>query len=248
MTMTVDRWDPVRDLRHLRERVDTLFRDVLGRAGNDDATESPGTWRPPVDVWEEGDTYQLRVDLPGVAAGDVSVKEDLLKGRQVGDRSYKVHLDGYDLLPALKGEGTWPRQEFIYWTDDGNVAALRYGNWKATFLVQRAHGLHVWQEPFVPLRLPRLFNIRSDPFEEAESSWENWKWRVDRAFLLVPAQQYVGKFLATFKEFPPSQKVGSFSLDQDVDESGASAKYSDGVLELTLPKKTGSQPSKIVVR
>ena len=92
--------------------------------------------------------------------------------------------------------------------------ALRYDQWKLVFAEQRAHGFDVWQEPFVPLRLPRLFNIRSDPFEEAQSSWENWKWRVDHAFLLVPAQQYVGKFLSTFKEFPPSQKVGSFSLDQ----------------------------------
>jgi len=92
--------------------------------------------------------------------------------------------------------------------------ALRYDQWKLVFAEQRAHGFDVWQEPFVPLRLPRLFNIRSDSCEEASASWGNWKWRVDHAFRLVPAQQYVGKFLATFKEFPPSQKAGSFSLDQ----------------------------------
>ena len=91
--------------------------------------------------------------------------------------------------------------------------ALRYDQWKLVFAEQREHGFNVWEEPFVPLRLPRLFNIRADPFEESTHGWDNWKWRVDRAFLLVPAQQYVGNFLASFKEFPPSQKVGSFSMD-----------------------------------
>ena len=82
------------------------------------------------------------------AAGDPNVKEDLLKGKEVGDKTFKVHLDGYDLVPALKGEGNWPRKEFIYWTDDGSVAALRYDNWKVTFLKQNAEGLKVWQHPF----------------------------------------------------------------------------------------------------
>ena len=102
------------------------------------------------------------------AAGDTTVVEDLKKGRKVGDMTYKVHLDGYNLMPALKGEGEWPRKEFIYWTDDGSVAALRYNNWKMVFLEQRGHGFDVWQEPFVTLRLPKLFNLRSDPFERAD--------------------------------------------------------------------------------
>ena len=101
------------------------------------------------------------------AAGDTAVKEDLLKGRKVGSMTYKVHLDGYNLLPAFKGEGQWPRKEFLYWTDDGNVAALRYGNWKATFLRQDAHGMKVWQEPSVALRAPMPTNLRMDPFELA---------------------------------------------------------------------------------
>ena len=93
--------------------------------------------------------------------------------------------------------------------------ALRYDNWKMVFQEQRAQGFDVWQEPFVPLRLPKVFNLRSDPFEQADQIGMGYgRWRIDRVFLLVPAQQYIGQFLATFKEFPPSQKVGSFSLDQ----------------------------------
>lgn len=88
---------------------------------------------------------------------------------------------------------------------------------------QRAHGFDVWQEEFAKLRVPRVFNIRTDPFEEAEHSWESWKWRADRMFLLVPAQQYVGKFLSTFVEFPPSQKGGSFSLDQVMESMSKAA-------------------------
>ena len=144
------------------------------------------------------------------------VKEQLLKGMKVGDKTFKVHLDGYNLMPALKGEGgvAWPRKEFFYFNDDGSLVALRFNQWKLVFAEQRAQGLDVWQDPFVPLRFPKLFNLRSDPFEIADhESISYGRWRVDHAFLLVPAQQYVGQFLATFKEFPPSQKAGSFSLD-----------------------------------
>jgi hypothetical protein len=115
------------------------------------------------------------------ATGDTTVKDDLLTGRKVGDTTYKVHLDGHNLLPALKGEGPWPRQEFIYWTDDGSVAALRYGNWKATFLRQDAHGLHAWLEPFVKLRAPLITNLRMDPFELAhEIGMDYNRWYVEQ--------------------------------------------------------------------
>ncbi len=148
------------------------------------------------------------------AAGNPTVKEDLLKGDQVGSSQFKVHLDGYNLMPALKGEGEWPRKEMLYWTDDGNLAALRYNNWKLTFLEQRAHGFDVWQEEFVRLRLPKLHNLRMDPFELADEIGIGYdRWRIDRVFLLVPAQAYVGQWLATFKDFPPRQKPASFSLD-----------------------------------
>jgi arylsulfatase len=147
------------------------------------------------------------------AVGVPDVKEQLLKGMKVGGKTFKVHLDGYDLTDALAGKTPSPRHEFFYFNDDGSLVALRYNQWKIVFAEQRAHGFDVWEEPFVPLRVPRIFNLRADPFELAEHSWEYWKWRADRLFLLVPAQAYVGQFLATFKEFPPSQKAGSFSLD-----------------------------------
>jgi len=149
------------------------------------------------------------------AAGVPDVKEQLLKGLTVGDKTFKVHLDGYNITDALAGKAPDPRHEFFYFNDDGSLVGLRYNQWKLVFAEQRAEGFDVWQEPFVPLRLPKLFNLRSDPFEKGDHIGMGYKkWRLDRVFLLVPAQQYIGKFLATFKEFPPSQKVGSFSLDQ----------------------------------
>jgi arylsulfatase len=148
------------------------------------------------------------------AVGVPDVKDQLKKGMKVGDKTFKVHLDGYNITDTLAGKAPDPRHEFFYFNDDGSLVGLRYDQWKIVFAEQRAHGFDVWEEPFVQLRVPRMFNIRADPFEVAQHSWEYWKWRADRLFLLVPAQQYVSQFLATFKEFPPSQKVGSFSLDQ----------------------------------
>ena len=148
------------------------------------------------------------------AAGVPDVKEQLLKGMKVGDKAFKVHLDGYNITDALAGKAPDPRHEFFYFNDDGSLVGLRYDQWKIVFAEQRAEGFDVWQEPFVQLRVPKLFNLRSDPFEKADHVGMDYAhWRIDRLFVLVPAQEYVGKFLATFKEFPPSQKVGSFSLD-----------------------------------
>jgi arylsulfatase len=145
------------------------------------------------------------------AAGNPDAKEQLLKGAKLGDRSYKVHLDGYNLLPAFKGEGAWPRRDFIYWTDDGSVAALRYDNWKITFLEQQAHGLHVWQQPFVELRAPILNNLRMDPFELAQDIGMDYgRWYLDHRVVIAPATAW----LQSFKEFPPRQKPGSFNLDR----------------------------------
>jgi arylsulfatase len=125
-------------------------------------------------------------------------------------------LDGYDLGPALRGESPWPRKEFIYWTDDGNVAALRYENWKISFLRQEALGLNVWTRPFVPLRAPAITNLRMDPFERAEE--ENamgfQRWYMDHMFVIAPAGAYVAQWLQSFREFPPRQKPGSFNLDR----------------------------------
>ncbi len=149
------------------------------------------------------------------AVGVPDVKEQLLKGMRVGKKKFRVHLDGYNITDALTGEGPSPRHEFFYFNDDGSLVALRYDQWKLVFAEQRAHGFDVWQDPFVTLRLPKLFNLRTDPFEEADHIAGDYdRWRIDRIFLLVPAQEYVGQFLATFREYPPSQKPGSFSLDQ----------------------------------
>jgi len=134
---------------------------------------------------------------------------------KVGDKTFKVHLDGYDITDYLAGKSPDPRKEFFYFNDDGSLVALRYNQWKIVFAEQRAHGMDVWQDPFVQLRLPKLFSLRSDPFETADHEGMDYdRWRIEHIFLLVPAQQYVAQFLSTFKEFPPRQKAGSFSLDR----------------------------------
>jgi len=151
------------------------------------------------------------------AAGVPDVKEQLLKGMKVGDTTFKVHLDGYNLLPYLTGQTTKsPREEFFYFNDDGGLDALRYDNWKFVFSEQRIEGtMRIWAEPFVTLRLPKIFNLRTDPYERADiTSNTYYEWLVEHLFLLVPVQKIVGNFLATFKEFPPDQKSGSFSVDQ----------------------------------
>jgi arylsulfatase len=154
------------------------------------------------------------------AAGNDDVKEDLLKGRRVNGRSVKVHLDGYNFLPYFTGEAEQgPRQEFFYFTDDGSVSALRYNDWKVMFTEQRAHGWEVWSEPYVVRRMPLIMNLRMDPFERApHESMLYGKWTFDRLFVLVPAQAIVGEFLGTFRDFPPRQKPGSFSLDRVLEE------------------------------
>jgi arylsulfatase len=152
------------------------------------------------------------------AAGDADIKGKLAKdGVQAIGRSYKVHLDGYNILPMLTGETEEsPRKEIFYFSDDGDLTALRYGDWKLIFMEQRAEAkLQAWIDPFVPLRVPLIFNLRRDPYERAQiTSNTYFDWMIDRVYLLVPAQVYVGQFLQTFEEFPPRQKAASFSLDQ----------------------------------
>ena len=149
------------------------------------------------------------------AAGEPDITAKLKKGHRVGGKKFKVHLDGYDQTDYFSGNGPDPRKEFFYFNDDGSLVALRYNQWKLVFAEQRAHGFDVWEQPFVTLRLPKLFNLRSDPFETADHEGMDYdRWRIEHVFLLVPAQQYVGQFLSTFKEFPPRQKAGSFGIDQ----------------------------------
>jgi arylsulfatase len=150
------------------------------------------------------------------AAGDPNIVEECLKGHKAGDKTFKVHLDGYNLIPALKGDAKeWPRKEMMYWSDDGDLMAMRYEKWKIHFVEQRAEAFKVWSEPLVKLRVPLLFNLRADPFEKAQhESIYHPDWTVRRVFLLVPAQVYVGKWISSFKEFPPRQKPASFSIDE----------------------------------
>jgi len=154
------------------------------------------------------------------AAGKSDIKSDLLDGyssKALG-RTYKIHLDGYDLTEHLKDPDNVasPRKEIFYFSDDGDLTALRYEDWKLIFMEQKSPGtFRVWMEPFVPLRVPLVENLRRDPYERASiTSNTYFDWVLDRAFLLVPAQAYVGNFLATFKEYPPRMKAASFSLDQ----------------------------------
>jgi len=160
------------------------------------------------------------------AAGDPNVKGDLLKGKRVGDVTYKVHLDGYNLVPFLKGEvSESPRREFIYWTDGGSVAALRYGNWKLTFLRQNSVGIKVWETPFEELRWPLLTNLRMDPHEKAcDETVDHPMWASERMFVLAPASAYVAQWLQSFREFPPRMKPGSFSLDRVMEAASSAAK------------------------
>jgi arylsulfatase A-like enzyme len=143
------------------------------------------------------------------AAGNPDLKEKLLKGYKAGNTTYEVHLDGYNVLPFLTGkEKESPRKEIFYFSDDGDLTALRYQDWKFIFMEQKAPGtLRVWMEPFVPLRVPLIENLRRDPYERATITSNSYhEWQLDHAYMLVPAQAYVGQFLATFKEFPPRQK------------------------------------------
>ena len=161
-------------------------------------------------------------------AGDTQVTDKLLKGYKVGDMTYKVHLDGYNLVPYLTGNvEKSERNSFFYINDDQQLTGLRYDNWKFVFMEQRTEGtLRIWAEPFVPLRVPKLFNLRTDPYERADiTSNTYYDWLLDHVFVFVPAQDYVGQFLMTFKDYPQRQKAASFNLNEVMDklkESGGS--------------------------
>ena len=201
----------------------TLFRNEKGTQWEGGfrvpcAIRWPGTIKPGTVVNDIGAHEDMLPTLLA-AAGDTTVKEDLLKGRQAIGRNYKVHLDGYNLMPFLKGEvEKSPREEFLYWTDDGNVAALRYNDWKIHFMIQKSHGVDVWSEPFTTVRMPMLMNLRMDPFERAwDESIGYDKWALERVFMIAPAGQYVGQWLQSFEDFPPRQKPGSFNLSNVMD-------------------------------
>lgn len=154
------------------------------------------------------------------AAGTPDISERLRFGHQVGDKTFEVYLDGYNMIPYLTGQSKEsPRKEFFYVSDDGQLLALRYEDWKLVFMEQRATRLQLWMEPFVPLRIPKIFHLRRDPFERAdENSNTYYDWMLDHAFMLVPAQAYVAKLAETFQKFPPRQKPASFNVDRVMEQ------------------------------
>jgi arylsulfatase len=162
------------------------------------------------------------------AAGEPEISEKLKRGHQVGDKTFKVHIDGYNFLPHFTGQAEkGPRQGIIYFSDDGDLVGLRYDNWKFVFAEQRVQGtVQIWAEPFVFLRVPKVFNLRTDPFERADiTSNTYWDWLIDRVYLTYAAQFLVRQFLETFTEFPPRMKPASFSIDQVLEKMEQSFDY-----------------------
>ena len=185
-----------------------------------------GAYRVPTFVKWPGH-FQAGVTLNGIvshedwlptfaaAAGAPDIKEQLKNGVTLNGRTYKNYIDGYNMMDYLNGKvKESPRKEFIYVNDDGQVVALRYMDWKAVFYENRGVAFGVWREPFTELRIPLLFNLRRDPFEKAQHNSNTYNdWFLDRPFVIVPMQQFIGNFLMSMVEYPPSQKPGSFNLE-----------------------------------
>jgi arylsulfatase len=150
------------------------------------------------------------------AAGEPDVTAKLLAGHQAGDKYFRVHIDGLDMLSYFTGEEEKsPRSSFFYINDDGQLVAVRHNDWKLVFMEQRAKQLACWSEPFVPLRIPKMFHLRRDPFERAdENSNTYYDWMIDHAYLLYGTQALVAQQIQSFREFPPRQKPASFNLDR----------------------------------
>jgi len=174
----------------------------------------PGTIRPGT-VYNEMFSHYDLIPTFAAAGGDPDIVAKCLRGSQIGSKTFKIHLDGYNLMPFFKGEvKESPRKDFIYWNDDGQLVAIRVNEWKSVFLEQTNKGIGVWQGQFTNLRVPKLFNLRADPFERGDESIEYNKWTVERVFVQVPMQALAANWIATFKEFPVRQKPASFNLDQ----------------------------------
>jgi arylsulfatase len=173
----------------------------------------PGVIEPGTIINDMG-AHEDLIPTFAAAAGEPDLVEKVKAGYQAGDKSFKVHLDGYNLMPFLEGQAPDPRNSFIYWSDDGDLVAIRYGNWKAIFKEQEHTGLEVWEREFTDLRVPKLINLRADPYERGPESILFPKWQIDRAFILVPMQAFATQWLSSFQEFPPRQKPASFNLDE----------------------------------
>ena len=201
-------------------------------------TNWEGGWRVPIFVRWPGkikaglvlnDLASHQDWLPTIlaAAGDPDITERLLEGHRIGDKTFKVHVDGHNMLPYLTGEAKEsPRKYFFYISDDGDVLAVRIGNWKMVLMEQRAQQLKCWFEPFVKLRAPKMFNLRRDPFERAdENSNTYWDWVISHAYLVYEMQAAVSEQIGDFVKSPPRQKPAAFNLDavlRQIQDAGGS--------------------------
>ena len=186
----------------------------------------PGTIKPG-SVYNEMFAHYDLIPTFAAAGGDPDIVAKCRNGAQIAGKTFKVHLDGHNLIPFFKGDAKEsPRKDFIYWNDDGQLVAIRVDNWKSVFLEQNNKGIGVWQGQFTNLRVPKLFNVRTDPFERGDELIEYDKWMVQRAFVQVPMQALAAKWLESFKEFPVRQKPASFNLDavmEKLEKSGSGA-------------------------
>lgn len=193
-------------------------------------TNWEGGWRVPCvmrwpGVIEPGriinDICSLQDFIPTFAAanGEPGLVEKVKAGYRIGDKTFKVHLDGVNLMPFLSGkEASSPRKGFIYWSDDGECIAMRMGKYKIVFSEQRAKGVEAWREPFAAMRLPKFFDLRADPFERGEESIKYYDWFLEQNYLLYSGPPYLMKWLESFKEFPPRARAASFSIDQVIEK------------------------------
>ncbi|PQO26242.1 arylsulfatase [Blastopirellula marina] len=201
-------------------------------------TNWDGGWRVPALIRWPGvvkpgtrftDTFSAEDWMPTLlaAAGAPGMKEKLLEGYKAGDTTYKVHLDGYDQRDYLAGKGPTARKEFFYFSDDGDLLALRYDRWKVHFMIQEATGIQVWRNPFTALRAPIIFDLKVDPFEKGQDGmgYEDWWYR--RAFILVPSQAIVGNLMKTFEDYPPRQKPASFTVGDALEKLSAGSPTSN---------------------
>jgi len=177
----------------------------------------PGVIEPGQVITEMG---SLQDFIPTFAAanGEPDLVEKVKKGFEINGKTYKVHLDGYNLLPFLSGqEKESPRKGFLYWSDDGDLMAARFGRYKITFCEQRNTGLDVWREPLSVMRLPKFYDLRADPFERGDESFSYPDWHMKNLYIMYAAQPMIAEWIASFKEFPPRARSASFSIDQVVE-------------------------------
>jgi arylsulfatase A-like enzyme len=174
----------------------------------------PGVIKPGT-VYNQFFAHEDFIPTFAAAAGDANIVAECMKTCQLGGKSYHVHLDGYNLMPFFKGDvKDSPRKEFLYWSDDGDLFALRYDRWKIVFIEQNHEGLDIWMRNYETLRLPKIFDLRADPFERGDSSFLYDSWFVHRVFLDYGAQALVAQWLQSFKDYPIRQKPASFNLDE----------------------------------